>query len=341
MFKIIKRYHILKRMLFSILILLTFSSDLVLGAESKSTDQKFVAFTFDDLPIAGADEPVDKIALMTKKLLAGLKAHRIPAIGFVNEKLLYRYGEIDKRIKVLRTWLEAGFELGNHTYSHLSLDVIGLRAYEEDVVRGDTVTKKIMAEMGLKPRYFRHPFLVTGSTLPIQHAFERFLAESGYKVAPVTVDALDWVFNLLYVNAKNKNDTDKMSVIAKEYLNFTNIRINYFENLSKYVLGYQVRQVLLVHANELNADYIDELAKLFEEKNYKFISLDQALQDKAYALSNTCVKPDNSTWLNRWLCTLGLEPNIAPKLPAYILSEFNAAVMKEKDTSRYMYNLEK
>lgn len=337
MLQIIKKGFILKFVLISIF-MFAFSSDLVFGNESNT--QKFVAFTIDDLPVAGGDVPVEKIKVMTEKLLTGLKKNHIPAIGFLNEKLLYRFGEVDKRIDILRMWLRAGFELGNHTFSHFSLNTIGLKAYEEDVVRGDTVTKIIMAEAGLKPRYFRHPFLVTGSTLNVKNSFENFLAEYGYKVAPVTMEALDWEFNLLYINAKKNNDTAKMSEIIKKYLNFTSSRIDFFENFSDAVLGYQVKQILLLHANELNADCIDELVKLFVQKKYKFISLDEALQDKAYRLSE-CVKPDNVTWIYRWGCAAGklTYSHQEPKPPADISTEFKKALSKETDISRYGNNI--
>ena len=43
-------------------------------------------------------------------------------VGFVNEKKLYKPGEVDERIKALQMWLDSGFELGNHTFSHMSLN---------------------------------------------------------------------------------------------------------------------------------------------------------------------------------------------------------------------------
>src|SRR3712207_7679787 len=59
---------------------------------------------------------------------------------------------------------EAGGELGNHTFSHVSLRRAPLAAYEDDVVRGETVTRMLLEERGMRLRYFRHPFLWTGET---------------------------------------------------------------------------------------------------------------------------------------------------------------------------------
>ena len=95
-----------------------------------------VAVTIDDLPAGNAYNMsgVD-ISQMTTKLLAALRQQNIPAVGFVNEKKLYRTGEVDERIKVLDMLLDAGFELGNHTFSHTSLNKAGLKAWEDTLFR--------------------------------------------------------------------------------------------------------------------------------------------------------------------------------------------------------------
>jgi peptidoglycan/xylan/chitin deacetylase (PgdA/CDA1 family) len=79
-----------------------------------------IAITIDDLPAGNAySMSAADITQMTIKLLAALRQQKIPAVGFVNEKKLYRLGEVDERIKSLDMWLDAGLELGNHTFSIL------------------------------------------------------------------------------------------------------------------------------------------------------------------------------------------------------------------------------
>src|SRR5467141_1743135 len=77
-----------------------------------------VAITIDDLPAGAANSmSAATISEMTAKLLGTLGDQKIPVVGFVNEKKLYKPGEVDERIKALRMWLDYGFELGNHTFS--------------------------------------------------------------------------------------------------------------------------------------------------------------------------------------------------------------------------------
>src|SRR5258708_26932552 len=109
---------------------------------------------------------------MTTKLLTMLRAQKVPVVGFVNEKKLYKPGEADHRITALRRWLDYGFELGNHTYSHTSLNRGGLKAWEDDVIQGESVTTLLRAEHKMKLRYFRHPSLDTGRDLQTRREAE-------------------------------------------------------------------------------------------------------------------------------------------------------------------------
>src|SRR5437588_11187765 len=114
-----------------------------------------IAITIDDLPAGAANwMSAAEINQMTAKLLTPLREQKIPAVGFVNEKKLYKTGDVDERIKALSMWLDSGFELGNHTFSHASLNRVGLKAWEEDVIQGETVTRMLLTQHNLKLRYF-------------------------------------------------------------------------------------------------------------------------------------------------------------------------------------------
>src|SRR6478609_1812368 len=100
-------------------------------AQAAKLDRQ-VAVTIDDLPAGMADRlPAADITALTTKLLGTLRDQKIPAVGFVNEKKLYKPGEVDERIKALQLWVDGGFELGNHTFSHASLNQVGLKAWED------------------------------------------------------------------------------------------------------------------------------------------------------------------------------------------------------------------
>ena len=109
--------------------------------------QRFVAVTFDDLPVI-TDRDDDAVKLnTTNKLLASITKNKIPAIGFVNENQLFDdvTGQLNaSELNLLRAWLKNGLELSNHTYSHVDLNKSGLAAYEADVVKGEIITKRLL-----------------------------------------------------------------------------------------------------------------------------------------------------------------------------------------------------
>jgi peptidoglycan/xylan/chitin deacetylase (PgdA/CDA1 family) len=201
------------------------------------TDRQ-VAVTIDDLPAGNAySMSAADITQMTTKLLTALRQQKIPAVGFVNEKKLYRLGEVDERIKALDMWLDAGLELGNHTFSHPSLNKVGLKAFEDDVIQGETVTRLLLTQHKMTLRYFRHPFLDTGRDLQTRRDADAFLVERGYRIAPVTLDAWDWMFGGIYEDARKRGDTALQQQIVSSYLAYTDVVFAYYEQLSKQIMG--------------------------------------------------------------------------------------------------------
>ena len=288
-------------------------------AQAAKPDRQ-VTITIDDLPAGMADRlPAADITALTAKLLGTLRDQKIPVVGFVNEKKLYKTGEVDERIKALQLWLDYGFELGNHTYSHASLNQVGLKAWEEEVIRGESVTNLLLAPRKMKLRYFRHPYLDTGRDLLTRRQAEAFLVERGYRIAPITLDAWDWMFAGLYEDAKKRNDAALQQQIVKEYLSYHDAVFAYSEQLSVKVVGYEPKQILLLHASNLEADHIGELMDVLRKRGYRFITLEDALSDTAYSLPDTYVGEEGTGWLDHWAITQGKIPQGAPVFPQWVM----------------------
>src|SRR5205823_12247646 len=124
-----------------------------------------------------------------------LRVHGAQACAFVNEVRLQVQGETDARVAVLKRWADSGVVLGNHTYSHADLNALTVDQYEDEIIRGEVVTRRLMEPFNPYPLYFRHPFTHTGDTAEKKQAVEGFLAASGYKVAPFTIENSDYIFN--------------------------------------------------------------------------------------------------------------------------------------------------
>lgn len=281
-----------------------------------------VAVTIDDLPVVSTRGSLKNRRQITQKLLKHIRSAKVPAIGFVNENKLYAGDKPDDRqVDLLRMWLAAGLELGNHTYSHRSLNQISLADYQADLLKGETITKQLLAEKGRKIRFFRHPFLQTGRTLEIKADLDRFLAEHGYTIAPISFDNADYIFSRAYDVAYDRGDKAAMTKVGAAYVPYMEKKLEYWERQSVKLFGREIAQTLLIHANFINSDYFDDLAAMFKRRGYRFVDLETALKDDAYRLPDTYVGPAGISWLHRWARDKGREFIIAdePTVPEFVL----------------------
>lgn len=291
-------------------------------ASSAQVSQRMVAVTIDDLPVVSTRTDLKNRQEITNRLLAHIKKAKVPVIGFVNENKLYVNGSRDeKQIDLLRQWLDDGLELGNHTYSHRSLNQITLADYETDLLSGETITKALLAEHKMPIRYFRHPYLQTGRTMKIKAEFDAFLDKKGYRIAPITFDNADYIFSRAYDNAFDKKDRKLMTRVGRAYIPYMESKLDYWERQSVKLFGREISQTLLIHANFINSEFFDDLADMFVKRGYKFVSLDEALMDEAYRKPDNYVGPAGISWLHRWALDKGREfvlPN-EPRVPEFVL----------------------
>lgn len=283
----------------------------------------------DDLPgaVPGTGQAVGDLKdlqRINRRIPQILKAHRAPAIGFVNEWKLQVSGERDARVALLQAWLDAGLTLGNHTYSHASFQTTSLAQYEDDTIRGEVVTRTLMEAAGQEERYFRHPFLQTGPTAEAKAAFEEFLKAHGYQVAPVTVDNDDWMFNDALGTAVEKKDEQLAEKIRSAYLDHMNAAFDYYETAALSLFHRDIPQFLLIHDSELNAECLDDVLTNLERRGYRFVPLGEVLADPAYATPDLFIGPQGISWLSRWKISFGQSPwNSDPDPPAWIIKMSN------------------
>jgi peptidoglycan/xylan/chitin deacetylase (PgdA/CDA1 family) len=258
-----------------------------------------VALTFDDLPQLSLTNDTAYGQVTTRRLLAGLRRHHIPATGFVVGSKV-EGPDRDARLNLLRAWLKAGMRLGNHTYDHESLNKTPLDAYIASVERNDELLRPLLARRHQKPAWFRHPYLETGKTLETKQAFEAWLKAHGYRVAPVTIENSDWMFALPYDDALKRGDAAEAERIRQAYVAYTALAVPWYRSAAFELLGRRPDLVFLLHGSRINADSIDDLYLILRSNGLKTISLDRAMRDRAYAIADD--KPDDNgdEWLSRW-----------------------------------------
>lgn len=288
-----------------------FWATLVCGAERR------VAITIDDLPVAqsGADAcEYAKLRDFSLRFLGNIQEPRIPVTAFVIT------GKCDKltaqqKQAVLRLWLDAGVELGNHSRSHPDLNTTPIEDYEKNILQADEELKALT-----KPRYFRSPMLHTGADAATKVRLEQFLTAHGYTQGAVTLDNSDWLFANVYA----MGTPARRERVRAEYVPYMESVIAFFEKRSVEVVGREIPQVLLMHANSLNAEMMPALLTMLRKRGYSFITLEEALKDPAYQLPNSYAGTNGMSWIHRWSISKGMPEKWEPAEPKWLLDDYRA-----------------
>src|SRR5580704_9203023 len=142
-----------------------------------------VAITIDDLPRGGdgadkASAAFAEIRGMTERLLSPFRAQKIPLTGFVHPGRT-ELSAPDLR-RILELWLDAGADLGNHTWSHADLSTTPTAQFEEEIAKDDAALRPVIESHGRKLEFFRYPNLHAGVSVETKSAIETYLRERGY-----------------------------------------------------------------------------------------------------------------------------------------------------------------
>lgn len=279
-----------------------------------------VALTFDDLPVFGAFTSAADGARVTEELLSGLRRHHWTATGFVNEIQL-EAPDKPQRVTLLQNWLDAGMDIGNHTYSHLSLNATTAELYVADIGRDEAETSRLLAAKGRRERWFRYPYLETGPTREKHVRVAAWLTEHGYRIAPVTMENSDWQFSAPFDDAVAQGNLPEAHRIREQYLNFTRAAVAWYIKAGRRLFAREPSFVFLLHASRLNATSVDRLADILHDARLRVVPLDDAMRDPAYRTADHYIGPDGDEWLERWSETLhrDLPFESFPKVPAGVV----------------------
>lgn len=242
--------------------------------------------TVDDLPIASElhVDPRERLAI-TRDLLETLERHGVPAVGFVT----WRNVKDDTDIDLLRMWLDAGHELGNHSDQHLNYSATDVEEYIADVERARVRLAQLLAERGSSVRFFRFPFLREGDTMEKLSAMRAYLDQSGQRNVPVTIDNQDWSFERPWVEASRAGDERAAARVGAEYLAAVRLAVAHHERTSRRLFERDVPQILLLHANAVGAANWDGLFTELTENGHRFAKADEVLADSALLVEHDYV----------------------------------------------------
>lgn len=269
-------------------------SCMVLGQAALAQE---VALTFDDLPAHGpVPQGLTRVEII-RAILKHLKAANAPKVyGFINAGKLE---QVPADMEVLRLWRKAGYPLGNHTYTHPSLNKISAQDFEHDVQRNEATLESLMD--GQDWHWLRYPFLDEGDTVEKRRVVRAYLKEHKYRIAQVTLDFQDWAWNSPYARCLAKNDTKSIEQLKTMYVNTAEEFLDLGPKLANLVYGRDIKHVLLLHVGGFETIMLPRLLEILKQRGSKLITLQEAQGDPAYESDPDIVLTEGGTLLEQMM----------------------------------------
>lgn len=258
--------------------LLLAAAALALPAQAR-TARPAIAFTFDDLPVHSALPPDETRLDVIRKIIAALKDGGLKDVyGFINASGAEKEPAL---AAAFDDWRAAGFPLGNHTWSHVSLDRVDLPAYLAEIERNEPILKAKMGDGDW--RWLRYPFLDEGQDPAKRMAVRQWLADHHYRIAQVTMSFGDYMWNDVYARCAAKGDQAAIAELEASYLKAASEVAAAARADQRAIHGRDIPYVLLMHVGAFDARMLPRLIAQYKSEGFRFVTLPQAEKDPAYA----------------------------------------------------------
>jgi peptidoglycan/xylan/chitin deacetylase (PgdA/CDA1 family) len=269
-----------------------------------------IAVTIDDLPVHGPLPPGMTRLGIAQSMLATLKRQKMPPVyGFINAE---RIDADPSTLGVLTAWRTARQPLGNHTWAHLDLHKESPEGFAVEVSRNEALLQSLMGKEDW--HWLRYPYLHEGDTLEKRRAVRAWAFAHQYKIAEVSMDFEDYLWNAPYARCMAKHDEASIQKLHAGYLAVADQYYDVFRELSRLIYGRDIKYVLLMHVGAFDARMLPELLGLYRAKGVKFISLPDAMSDPAYQDDPDIGEPSGGAFLELMMQKKKLEfpPNTKP-----------------------------
>jgi peptidoglycan/xylan/chitin deacetylase (PgdA/CDA1 family) len=256
-----------------------------------------VAITFDDLPLNGDLPPGVSRVQIARDTLAVLKARHMPPVyGFIVAEELEGNPDAAEALKI---WA-AEEPFGSHTYSHMDLNANPAEAFEREIELNEPVLE-LLAGKEQHWHWLRYPFLHEGDTIEKRRAVRTYLRAHVYRVAQVTLDWEDYLWNSAYARCAAKNDAPSIAWLKLSYLEIESSYLDLGRDLAKLVYGHDISHVLVLHLGAFSSTILPDALDLMLKKGFTFVTLQEAESDPVYEGDPDVGSPHGGTLLELWM----------------------------------------
>ena len=223
-----------------------------------------------------------------EKLLNAIKGNEIPpTVDFLAGE------SIDLAIQ--EEWLRSGNLIGSMTYKGRSSKRDDAKEFIETLSRNEQELSPLWSKFNRQQKYFRYPSLKLGDARRPREIAD-YLKQKGFVEVPATIDARADHFSQPYCAALTRGDQVCANFIGATFKSILLDKTQKARDAARRIAGREVKHILLIQANQLTADMLDELLRWYKALGVRFISIDEALKDPFYATEDVTSKANQILW---------------------------------------------
>jgi peptidoglycan-N-acetylglucosamine deacetylase len=206
--------------------------------------------------------------------------------------------------EALKLWAAAE-PVGNHTYGHMDLEQNPAEAFEREIELNEPALE--LLDGGGKWHWFRYPYLHEGDTVEKRRAVRAYLKAHGYRVAQVTLDWEDYLWNTAYARCVAKTDEKSIAWLRSSYLSTASEFLDLGREQAKLIYGHEINYVLLMHLGAFSSTILPDALDLLKKKGFKLVTLEEAESDAVYEEDPDVGIRDAGTLLDQWMQVKGIK----------------------------------
>ena len=129
-----------------------------------------------------------------------------------------------------------------------------------------------------------------------------YLRAHGYRIAQVTLDWEDYMWNAAYARCVAKNDAKSIAWLRSSYLDIEASYLDLGRELAKLVYGHDINHVLLLHLGAFSSTILaGRVGACSKKKGFKMVTLEEAQSDPVYETDPDAGSKYGGTLLEQWM----------------------------------------
>jgi hypothetical protein len=172
----------------------------------------------------------------------------------------------------------------------LGSEQVSLENFSADVLTSEHLLEGVP---GFTKR-LRFPYLKEGNTSAKRDGMRAWMSKNGYRSAPVSIDTSDWYYNQRFLKWREAHPADDTARFEELYLAHLWSRAEFYESLSRKLLGRSAPHVMLLHVNCVNATFLTDVLAMFRAKGWTIVSPSEAFSDVLYSETMTTLPAGES-----------------------------------------------